>query len=397
MKPPKSSKKNSGSEATDGFGTLAVHAGQPPDPLTGALMVPIYQNSTYRQRAPADPIDGYEYGRTKNPTRLALERNLAALEGGKHGLCFASGLAATNTVLNLLKSGDHVVAGDDLYGGTWRLFEKLYKNFGVAFTYVDLADLAALKNALRSETRFVFAETPTNPLLKLCDLAAVAKLAHAAGAKLVVDNTFATPFLQRPLALGADVVLHSMTKYLGGHSDVIGGALICNDDELAARLAFFQNAVGGVPGPLDCFLVLRGTKTLHIRMERHCATAARLAKFLAAHPEVTKVHYPGLASHAGHAIAKRQMSGFGGMISFVVKGDVARGQRVAARTRLFACAESLGGVESLIEHPPSMTHASIPAELRRARGLDDGLLRISVGVEDADDLELDLRQAIEAR
>jgi cystathionine gamma-lyase len=379
------------------FATLAVHAGQPPDPLTGALMVPIYQNSTYRQRAPAEPIDGYEYARTKNPTRLALERNLAALEGGQHGLCFASGLAAINTVMNLLKSGDHVVAGDDLYGGTWRLFEKLYAGFGVRFTYVDFCDLDAVKKAIRPETKYVFAETPTNPLLKICDLAAVAKLAHAAGAKAVCDNTFATPYLQRPLELGFDVVVHSVTKYLGGHSDVIGGALIVNDDELHAKLAFFQNAVGGVPGPQDCFLVLRGTKTLHLRMDRHCATALRLAKFLAGHPEVTKVHYPGLPSHPGHALARKQMAQFGGMIAFVVKGDVARGKRVAARTKWFACAESLGGVESLIEHPPSMTHASIPAELRRARGLDDGLIRISVGVEDPDDLEADLKQALEGK
>jgi cystathionine gamma-lyase len=379
------------------FATLAVHAGQPPDPLTGALMVPIYQNSTYRQRAPAEPIDGYEYARTKNPTRLALERNLAALEGGKHGLCFASGLAAISTVMNLLKSGDHVVAGDDLYGGTWRLFEKLYAGFGVTSSYVDFCDLDAVKKAIRPETKYVFAETPTNPLLKICDLAAVAKLAHAAGAKAVCDNTFATPYLQRPLALGFDVVVHSVTKYLGGHSDVIGGALVVNDDELHAKLAFFQNAVGGVPGPQDCFLVLRGTKTLHLRMDRHCATAMRLAKFLAGHPEVTKVHYPGLPSHPGHALAKKQMAQFGGMIAFVVKGDVARGKRVAARTQWFACAESLGGVESLIEHPPSMTHASIPAELRRARGLDDGLIRISVGVEDPDDLEADLKQALEAK
>ena len=380
-----------------GFGTRAVHAGQPPDPLTGALMVPIYQNSTYRQRAPAEPIDGYEYGRTKNPTRLALERNLASLEGGAHGLCFASGLAATNTVMNLLKSGDHVVAGDDLYGGTWRLFERLYTSYGITFTFVDMGDLAALKEALRKNTRIVFAETPTNPLLKICDLAAVARLAHEAGALAVCDNTFATPYLQQPLAHGFDVVLHSATKYLGGHSDVIGGALVVNDPGLQQRLAFFQNAVGAVPGPMDCFLLLRGTKTLHLRMDRHCSSAMRLAKKLVGHPQVAKVYYPGLRDHPGHALAAKQMAGFGGMISFVVKGDVERGKRVAARTELFACAESLGGVESLIEHPPSMTHASVPAELRRARGLDDGLIRISVGVEDPDDLERDLLQAIEAR
>jgi len=267
----------------------------------------------------------------------------------------------------------------------------------VKFTYVDFCDLDAVKGALRPETKYVFTETPTNPLLKICDLAAIAQLAHAAGAKAVCDNTFATPYLQRPLEAGFDVVLHSVTKYLGGHSDVIGGALIVDDDELAQKLAFFQNAVGSVPGPNDCFLVLRGTKTLHLRMDRHCATAQRLAQFLAKHPEVTKVHYPGLPGHPGHALAKRQMSQFGGMISFVVKGDVARGKRVAGATKLFACAESLGGVESLIEHPPSMTHASIPAEIRRARGLDDGLLRISVGVEDPDDLEADLEQALEAK
>jgi cystathionine gamma-lyase len=380
-----------------GFDTLAVHAGQPPDPLTGALMVPIYQNSTYRQRAPAEPIDGYEYGRTKNPTRLALERNLAALEGGKHGLCFASGLAATNTLMNLLKSGDHVVAGDDLYGGTWRLFERLYVGYGVSFTYVDLCDLDALRRAMRPNSRYIFVETPTNPLLKICDLAEIARVAHQAGAKAVCDNTFATPWLQRPLEHGFDVVLHSTTKYLGGHSDVIGGALVTNDDALRERLAFFQNAVGAVPGPMDCFLVLRGTKTLHLRMARHCATASRLARFLRQHPEVTKVHYPGFEDHPGHAIAARQMAGFGGMVSFVVRGDVERGRRVAARTRIIACAESLGGVESLIEHPPSMTHASIPAEIRRERGLDDGLLRLSVGVEDPEDLEQDLRQALESR
>jgi len=378
-----------------GFGTLAVHAGQPPDPLTGALMVPIYQNSTYRQRAPADPVDGYEYGRTKNPTRLALERNLAALEDGRFGLAFASGLAATNTLMNLLKSGDHVVAGDDLYGGTWRLFERLYAGYGIGFTFVDLCDLDALKRALRPETKYVFVETPTNPLLKICDLAAVASLAHAAGARAVCDNTFATPYLQRPLAHGFDVALHSVTKYLGGHSDVIGGALVVNDPELKERLAFFQNAVGAVPGPMDCFLALRGTKTLHLRMDRHCASALRLARFLAEHEQVAKVHYPGFRSHPGHALAAKQMAGFGGIISFVVKGDVERGRRVAAGTRIFACAESLGGVESLIEHPPSMTHASVPVEIRRARGLEDGLLRISVGIEDVVDLERDLAQALE--
>ena len=377
-----------------GFGTRAVHAGQTPDPSTGALMTPIYQNSTYGQAAPTELVNGYEYSRTKNPTRLALENNLASLEGARYGVAFASGMAATNTVISLLESGDHVVAGDDLYGGTFRIFEQLYRKFGLDITYVDLADLDALDAAIRPETRMVFAETPTNPLLKVCDLEAVAARTHRANALAVCDNTFATPYLQRPVEFGFDIVLHSTTKYLGGHSDVIGGAAITDDDALHERLAFLQNAVGAVPGPQDCFLVLRGTKTLHLRMQRHCESATVLAEYLEAHPEVEKVIYPGLPSHPGHEIAARQMSGFGGIISFVVRGDVARGMAIAGRTQIFACAESLGGVESLIEHPPSMTHASIPVDLRRARGLDDGLLRISIGVEDIDDLRNDLDQAI---
>jgi len=378
-----------------GFATLAVHAGQSPDPTNGALMTPIYQNSTYGQPAPAEPLDGYEYSRTKNPTRLALEHNLAALEGARHGLAFASGMSAIHTVLSTLQTGDHVVAGDDLYGGTFRLFEKLYRKFGVEVSYADLADLSTLDAALRPTTRMVFAETPTNPMLKLCDLEAVAARAHAAGALAICDNTFATPALQRPIDLGFDVIVHSTTKYLGGHSDVIGGAVITDDPELFEQLAFFQNTIGAVPGPLDSFLVLRGTKTLHLRMQRHCESAALLAEYLVGHPEVQKVYYPGLADHPGHEIAARQMSGFGGMISFVVAGDVQRGMQVTGATELFACAESLGGVESLIEHPPSMTHASIPAETRRANGMDDGLIRISVGIEDPDDLREDLRQALE--
>lgn len=358
-------------------------------------MPPVYQTSTYVQKAPAEPVDGYEYSRTKNPTRLALEHNLASLEGARHGLAFASGMAATNTIMNLLKSGDHVVACDDTYGGTFRLFEKLYRNYGLTFTYVDFGDLDRLRSAVTPETRLIFAESPTNPLLKLCDLAAVAEIARNAGALSVCDNTFATPYLQQPIDLGFDLIVHSTTKYLGGHSDVVGGALITNRQDLHERLAFFQNTVGAVPGPMDCFLVLRGTKTLHLRMDRHCSSAHRLAHFLQEHPQVEKVYYPGLPEHSHHEVAARQMRSFGGMISFVVRGDVERGRQVAASTHLFACAESLGGVESLIEHPPSMTHASIPAELRRERGMDDGLLRISVGVEDPDDLQEDLRQALE--
>ncbi len=379
------------------FSTVAVHASQTPDPSTGALMTPVYLNSTYAQRAPAEPVNGYEYSRTKNPTRLALEENLASLEGARFGLAFGSGMAAIHTVLNLLKAGDHVVAGDDLYGGTYRILEKLFRKFGVEITYVDFSSLTALDRALRPETRLVFAETPTNPLLKLCDLEEVALRAHGVGALAVCDNTFATPFLQRPLDHGFDIVVHSTTKYLGGHSDIVGGALITPRQDLYDSLRFFQNAVGGVPGPLDCFLVLRGTKTLALRMERHCESAMRLALFLSKHPDVAKVYYPGLPEHPGHSIARRQMRAFGGMISFVVKGDMQRGKSVAARTRLFACAESLGGVESLIEHPPSMTHASVPAQVRHAAGMDDGLLRISVGVEDPEDLESDLEQALRPR
>ena len=376
------------------LGTLAVHAGQQPDPSTGAIMTPIYCTSTYVQEYPAQLKDGYDYSRGKNPTRTALQDNLAALEGGRHGLCFASGLAATHALLSTLAPGDRVVCGNDLYGGSFRLFRRVFEPLGLRFDVVDTTDTATVERALRSPARLVWLETPTNPLLRVTDLAAVARIAHAAGALVACDNTFASPCLQQPLALGCDLVMHSVTKYLGGHSDLVMGALILNDDALAERLGFLQLAIGAVPGPLDCFLALRGTKTLHLRMAAHCANARRIASFLSEHPKVAKVYYPGLPQHPGHAIAKRQMSQFGGMISFVVKGDVARGKRVAGATKLFACAESLGGVESLIEHPPSMTHASIPAELRRARGLDDGLLRLSVGVEDAEDLLEDLDQAL---
>jgi len=378
------------------FASRAVHAGQPPDRSTGALMTPIYQNSTYAQPAPAQAIDGYDYGRTKNPTRHALERNLASLEEARFCAAFSSGMAAINTAVLLLKSGDHVVAGDDLYGGTWRLFERVYRGFGLTFRFVDATDPAALKAALSPATKMVYVETPSNPLLRICDLEQVAAIAHSAGALAVCDNTFATPYLQQPLRHGFDLVIHSTTKYLGGHSDVIGGALLTSQEALHERIRFLQNAVGAVPGPLDCFLVLRGTKTLHLRMERHSANALQIAQFLEVHPDVAEVFYPGLSRHPGHAIAARQMAAFGGMISFVVRGDLERAKRVASSTSLFALAESLGGVESLIEHPPSMTHASIPRELRLQAGLQDGLIRLSVGVEHADDLVEDLRQALAA-
>ncbi len=375
-------------------GTKAIHAGQHPDAGFGAIMTPIYCTSTYVQPYPAEVHDGYDYSRGKNPTRTALQENLAALEDGAHGLAFSSGLAAIHTVMQTLAPGDHVVGGGDLYGGTYRLFSKVMTKFGVDFTFVDTTDLAALEAALTDKTKIVWIETPTNPLLRITDIAAVADLTHAHGARLCVDNTFATPMLQRPLDLGADLVMHSVTKYLGGHSDVIMGALVLNDDAWAEELEFLQFAVGAVPGPMDCFLVLRGTKTLHLRMERHCENARAIAKHLDAHAAVAKVIYPGLEGHAGHAIAARQMDDFGGMVSFVAKGSVADGMDLCSRTKVFALAESLGGVESLIEHPPSMTHASIPAEQRRASGLDDGLVRLSVGVEHIDDLIEDLDQAL---
>jgi len=377
------------------FETLAIHAGQEPDPQTGAVMTPVYLTSTYAQRAPAEPIAGYEYSRTHNPTRTALQENLAALEGAGWGLCFASGLAATNALLDRLAPGDHVVAGNDLYGGTYRIFTKVFERYGVRFTFVDTTDAARVRAALEERTRVVYLETPSNPLLRLTDIRAVSELAHAAGALVVVDNTFATPFLQRPLELGADLVLHSLTKYLGGHSDVVGGALCGNDPALRDELAFYQNAVGGTPGALDCFLVLRGTKTLALRMERHCQNAAALARFLEGHDLVERVHYPGLASHPQHALGQRQMRAPGGMVSFELSGGVEAANAVASRTKVFTLAESLGGVESLIEVPPSMTHASIPPAVRRAAGLADGLVRLSVGIEHVDDLREDLEQALE--
>jgi cystathionine gamma-lyase len=377
------------------FDTLAIHAGQSPDPTTGAIMTPVYLTSTYVQDGPG-VHKGYEYSRTQNPTRHALEGCLAALEGGRHGLAFASGLAATDAVLHLLSAGDHVLFSDDLYGGSWRIFDKVFRRLGVSFDPVDMADPAKVERALREETKLVWIESPTNPMLKLVDLAAVAAVARAHGARTVVDNTFATPFFQRPLALGIDVVAHSTTKYLNGHSDVVGGALVTNDDDLRARLAFLQNAVGAVPSPMDAFLVLRGLKTLPVRMQRHAENALALARHLEGHPQVEKVTYPGLPSHPQHALARRQMSGFGGMLTFVVRGGLDAAVAFLRAVRIFACAESLGGVESLIEHPAIMTHASVPKETRERLGIADGFIRVSAGIEDVKDLVEDLERGFAA-
>jgi cystathionine beta-lyase/cystathionine gamma-synthase len=378
-----------------GFSTRAIHAGQEPDPTTGAVTVPIYQTSTYAQEA-LGHNKGYEYARTHNATRAALEGNLAALEGGAHGLCFASGLAATNTLMQTLSSGDHVVAGDNLYGGSYRMFTKVLERLGLRFTFVPAHDLSAFERAIEPGTRLVFVETPTNPMMQLTDIAAVAKLAHAKGARLVVDNTFMTPFFQRPLELGADLVLHSLTKYLNGHSDLVGGAIITSDPQMAEQLRYLQNAIGAVPGPMDCWLTLRGTKTLAVRMRQHERNAIELAQRLETHDGVTKVFYPGLPSHPQHELAKRQASGFGGMISFIPgDGSLEAGRRVFDRFRIFTRAESLGGVESLVCHPASMTHASVPRETRLAMGFADGLLRLSVGIEDLADLRADLDMALQ--
>ncbi len=378
-----------------GFSTRAIHAGQEADPTTGAVVVPIYQTSTYAQEA-LGKHKGYEYARTHNLTRASLEANLAALEGGAHGFCFGSGLAATNTLMQTLSAGDHVVAGDNLYGGSYRQFTKVHERLGLRFTFVPSADLAAFEKAITPQTRLIFIETPTNPMMQLTDIAAVSALAHRHGVKVVVDNTFMTPYFQRPLSLGADVVLHSVTKYLNGHSDLVGGALVTSDPALAESLRFLQNAVGAVPGPMDCWLTLRGTKTLAVRMSAHERNAMELARLLEAQPGVSKVLYPGLASHPQHELARRQASGFGGMISFIAgDGSLESGRRVFDRFRLFTRAESLGGVESLVCHPASMTHASVPADVRHAMGFADGLLRLSVGIEDLADLRADLEQALQ--
>ena len=383
-------------EKAAGFSTRAIHAGQEPDPTTGAVVIPVYQTSTYAQEA-LGKHKGYEYARTHNATRAALEGNIASLEGADHGLCFASGLAATTTLMQTLSSGDHVVAGSNLYGGTYRLFQRVLTRVGLQFTFVDTSDARNVEAALRPETKFVFVETPTNPMMQLTDLAAVAKIAHARSARLAVDNTFMTPYFQRPIEHGADVVLHSVTKYLNGHSDMIGGVLVTSDSALAEELRFLQNASGMVPGPMDCWLALRGTKTLAVRMRRHDENARALAAYLAGHQGVSQVYYPGLESHPQHALARRQASGFGGMISFIPgNGSLEAGRRVFDRFKLFTRAESLGGVESLVCHPASMTHASVPREHRLAIGFLDGLLRLSVGIEDLEDLEADLDQALQS-
>src|SRR5216110_2713075 len=383
----------SGEDLKRRFGTRAVHAGHIPDPLAGAVMTPIYQTSTYIQEGLGRPRRGYEYARTRNPTREVLERNVAALEGGRHGYAFASGLAALDAALKLLSAGDHVVSGENVYGGSHRQMTLVWARLGFTFTFVDAAETANIAAAVTPRTKMVYAETPTNPMMRLCDLATAGEIARRAGALCVVDNTFATPYFQRPLELGADVVLHSTTKYLNGHSDMVGGMLIVNRDDLAERIGFVQNAVGAVPGPFDCWLALRGTKTLALRMRQHDANARRIAEWLTRQPNVQHVYYPGLPSHPQHDLACRQMKGFGGMISIEL-GSIERATRFVERTRLFALAESLGGVESLIGHPATMTHASVPAEIRQARGIDDGLVRLSVGIEDAADLQEDLRQAM---
>jgi cystathionine beta-lyase/cystathionine gamma-synthase len=376
-----------------GFSTRAIHGGLEPDPTTGAVMTPVYLTSTYAQEAPG-VHRGYDYARTANPTRTALQKNMAAIEGGTEAVAFASGLAATHAVFSLLSAGDRVLLGHDVYGGTYRLLDQVLKRFGLTFATVDTTDLGALKKALAVRTHLVWLESPTNPLLHVSDLRAVCAAARGAGALAVVDNTFATPYLQAPLDLGADLVLHSTTKYLGGHSDCVGGVAVTRDASLAQRLRFLQNAIGAVPGPLDCFLVLRGIKTLAIRMERHCDSAEKVAAWLGRQPRVKTVWYPGLAKHPGHAVAKAQMRRFGGMVSLDLDADLETAKRFASATRLFTLAESLGGVESLLDHPATMTHGSIPREQRIASGFTDGLLRLSVGLEDVDDLLHDLEQAL---
>jgi cystathionine gamma-lyase len=378
-----------------GFSTRAIHAGQAPDPTTGAIMMPIYATSTYVQESPG-VTKGYEYSRTQNPTRQAYERCVADLECGTAGFAFASGLAATATVLDLLSSGDHAICVDDLYGGTYRLFENVRRrSAGLAFSFVDLDDPSRIEAAITPRTRMIWVETPTNPLLKLVDLEAVGEIGRRHGLLTVADNTFASPWVQRPLELGFDIVVHSATKYLNGHSDVVGGIAVVGDDrELADRLAYLQNAVGAVAGPFDSFLALRGVKTLGLRMARHCENGLAVARWLEAHPAVERIYYPGLASHPQHALAKRQMSGYGGMVSAVLHGGLTATRRFLERCRVFALAESLGGVESLIEHPAIMTHASIPADQRAARGISDGLVRLSCGVEDLEDLIADLESAL---
>jgi cystathionine beta-lyase/cystathionine gamma-synthase len=374
--------------------TKFIHAGAEPDPSTGAIMTPIYQTSTYVQEAPGKN-KGFEYARSQNPTRKALEDALAIIENGQYGLAFSSGVAATDAVIKLLEPGDEVIAANDMYGGTYRLFSKIFEKFGIRFIYTDTANEELLKKAVTSKTKLIWLETPTNPLMNITDIASVSVLARQAGALLCVDNTFASPYLQNPLDLGADIVMHSSTKYLGGHSDVIQGALVMNDAGLREKLYFIQKSCGAVPGPMDCFLVLRGIKTLHLRMQQHCLNGEKIARWLRDHPAVARVYWPGFEGQPGYAIAKKQMRGFGGMISFTLKDEsVPAAMKVLSATKLFSLAESLGGVESLINHPATMTHASIPREERIKNGLTDSLIRLSVGIEDADDLIEDLQQAI---
>ena len=375
------------------FDTRAIHAGQEPDPATGAIMTPIFQTSTYVQSSPGKHL-GYEYSRTHNPTRDAMEDCLASLEQGKHGIAFASGCAATTTIMHLLESGVHVVSGDDVYGGTYRLFTKVFTKMGVDFSFVDMTDLEAFEASLTPSTGLVWLESPTNPMLKISDIAAICEIAHDRGIPVVVDNTFMSPYFQKPLELGADLVVHSTTKFINGHSDVVGGVVVTNDDAIAEQLRFLQNSMGAVPAPMDCWLVMRGIKTLAVRMRQHEANARQIATFLQEHQGVESVIYPGLKSHPQHELAVRQMSGFGGMITFVMKGGLEKARKLLERVEIFALAESLGGVESLIEHPAIMTHASVPAEVRAELGISDGLVRLSVGIESIDDLMSDLERAL---
>jgi cystathionine gamma-lyase len=376
------------------FGTKVIHAGIEPDPSTGAIMTPIFQTSTYVQKSPG-VHKGYEYSRTHNPTRTALQNNLAALENGKHGLCFSSGLGAIDAIIKLLNPGDEVISTNDLYGGSYRIFTKVFERYGIKFHFISMDDPMEIEKYVSERTKLIWAETPTNPMMNIIDIEEIGKVAKKNGLLFAVDNTFATPFLQNPLDLGADMVMHSVTKYLGGHSDVVMGAIVVNDDQLAEKLAFIQNACGATPGPQDCFLVLRGIKTLHLRMERHCENGKAIAKFLRSHPKIDKVYWPGFENHPNHEIAKKQMRDFGGMISFTIKGDrVEDARAVLENLHFFSLAESLGGVESLCGHPASMTHASIPKEEREKVGLLDSLIRLSVGIEDAEDLIQDLETAL---
>jgi cystathionine gamma-lyase len=377
------------------FDTLAIHAGQKPDPTTGAIMTPVYLTSTYVQDGPG-VHKGYEYSRTQNPTRHALEACLAALEGAKHGACFASGLAATDMMMHHFEAGDHIVCSDDVYGGTFRIFDKVFKRQGLSFSFVDLTDPARFEAAITPKTRAVWVESPTNPMLKLIDLQRIAEIAKKRNLLSVCDNTFMTPYFQRPLELGIDVVVHSTTKYINGHSDCVGGFACTNRKDIADKMYFLQNAVGGVASPMDSFLVLRGVKTLHVRMDRHAENAMKVAQALLKHPKVAKATYPGLESHPQHALARKQMKGFGGMMTFEIKGGLPAATAFLKKVQIFACAESLGGVESLIEHPAIMTHASVPKETREMLGISDGFIRLSVGIEDAQDLIDDLSQALAA-